>query len=349
MTAVQKRRLGIQIAAVLGGFGLLGLLVWHVGVTEVAAHLRQIGWLAPLLFLPYIGVALCDAKGWSCALPAITPAATTHTSTPRPASVPLLRLALARLAGEAINNLTPTASVGGEPVKVYLLRTYGLPTSAGLASVVVAKTTLTVAQIIFILLGLPFFLYRLGWIRQGWWVLGLLFVLAAGFVTLLIRWQRSGFMHMAVGVLRRVLPRWQRLEQWEGHARQIDTHLLRFYDGDYRRFIASTLYHLLGWILGAVEVLFFFYLIDVPIALVDALIIESMIQPLTAAALVIPGALGVQDAGGVFLCRLLGLDDGAGLTLMALKRAREAVYNLIGLVVLARMGGQLLPRKVHSL
>ena len=44
---------------------------------------------------------------------------------------------------------------------------------------------------------------------------------------------------------------------------------------------------------------------------------------LTVAALVIPGALGVQEAGGVFLCRLLGLDEGAGLTLMTLKRARE--------------------------
>ncbi len=339
MTAVQKRRLGIQLAAALGGLGLLGLLVWNIGISEIVAHLRPIGWSAPLLLVPYIAIALCDAKGWACAIPPAVQAQ----------KVPLWRLSLTRLAGEAVNNLTPTATLGGEPIKVYLLRAYGLTTEAGLASVVVAKTTLVVSQIVFILLGLPCFLYRLGWVRQGWWVLGPLLVLAYGFVTLLIRWQRRGLMGMAVRTLRRLLPRWQRLEQWEERARRIDVHLLGFYDGNARGFIASTVYHFLGWLLGAVEVLFFLHLMDVPVAPVDALIIETMVQPLTAAALVIPGALGVQEAGGVFLCRLLGLDDGAGLTLMALKRAREAVCNLIGLAILMRASGVLFPQKTHSL
>ena len=81
---------------------------------------------------------------------------------------------------------------------------------------------------------------------------------------------------------------------------------------------------------------------------IDALIIETMIQPVTAAALVIPGALGVREAGGVYLCRLLGIEDSAGLTLMVLKRAREAVYNAIGLLVLARAGYSLFPKMFHK-
>ena len=339
MRTVPKKHLAIQLAAALAGLGLLGLLVWNVGIGELVGHLRQIGWLAPLLLVPYLVVALCDAKGWDCAIPPVG----------RVRKVPLWRLSLARLAGEAVNNLTPTANLGGEPIKVYLLRAHGLTTNAGLASVVVAKTALTVSQIVFILLGLPCFLYRLGWVRQGWWVLGPLLVLAYGFSLLLIRWQRRGLMGMVVRALQRLLPRWQRLAQWEERARQIDSHVVHFYDGNTRGFIASTAYHFIGWLLGAVEVLFFFHLMGVPVAPVDALIIETMVQPLIVIALVIPGALGVQEAGGVFLCRLLGLDDGAGLTLMALKRAREGIYNLIGLFVLARVSGVLFPQKVHSL
>jgi hypothetical protein len=88
----------------------------------------------------------------------------------------------------------------------------------------------------------------------------------------------------------------------------------------------------------------------VKITPIDALVIEALIQPLSAAALIIPGALGVREAGGVFLCRLLGLDGGAGLALMALKRVREAVFDLIGLSVLARASGALLPwKRAHSL
>jgi len=335
----RKQQFALHLVAILGGLCLLGLLVWNVGVGEVTHHLRQIGWLAPLILLPTVAVALCDAKGWACALPSpvvIPP-------------IPLWRLALARLAGEAINNLTPTANLGGEPIKVYLLRAYGLTTEAGTASVVVAKTALTVSQIIFILLGIPFFLYRLGWVRQGWWVLGPLLVLAYGFAMLLIHWQRRGLMGMAVRLLRRLFPRWHRLVRWEEQAQRIDAHLLSFYDGTPRSFIAATAYHFGGWVLGAAEVLFFFYLMGITVSPLDAFIIETMLQPLTVAALIIPGALGVQDAGGVYLCRLLGLDDGTGLTLMALKRFREATCNLIGLTVLAHMRGTLLPRKVHSL
>jgi len=318
---------------------LLGLLVWNIGLGELVDHLRQIGWLAPWLLVPYLIIALCDAKGWACAIP---PAACAR-------EIPLWRLFLARIAGEAVNNLTPTANLGGEPIKVYLLRAHGLTTETGLASVVVAKTTLMVSQIVFILLGVPFFLYRLGWVRQGWWVIGPLLGLAYGFTLLLIRWQRRGLMGMAVRALQWILPHWQILTKWEERARQIDAHLLGFYDGNTRGFLASTVYHLLGWLLGAAEVQFFFYLMGVPVAPVDSLIIETMVQPFTVAALVIPGGLGVQEAGGVFLCRLLGLDDGAGLTLMALKRAREAVYNVIGLVVLVRVSGALFPQKAHSL
>ena len=86
--------------------------------------------------------------------------------------------------------------------------------------------------------------------------------------------------------------------------------------------------------------------VDAPI--LDALIIETMIQPMSAAGLIIPGAVGVQEAGGVYLCRLLGLDDAAGLTLMALRRGREMLFNLVGLTALAHMSGTLLPRKIHS-
>ena len=59
----------------------------------------------------------------------------------------------ARLAGEAVNVTTPTASVGGEPVKVYLLR-YWVSLLEGLASVIADKTTLVVGQGLFLVLGL---------------------------------------------------------------------------------------------------------------------------------------------------------------------------------------------------
>ena len=179
-------------------------------------------------------------------------------------------------------------------------------------------------------------------------MLGPLLLLAYGFTLLLIRWQRRGLMGALVRLLRRLVPRWQRLARWEGWAGEVDAHLLHFYDGNPRGFVVSTCYHFGGWLFGAIEILIFLFLMGVPTAPTDALIIETMIQPLYVAALIIPGALGVQEAGGVFLCGLLGIDDGAGLTLMALRRARETIYNGIGLAALMQMGRDFLPQKAHS-
>lgn len=333
-----QRRVGLHLFALIVGLALLAFLVWNVGFGDVLVHLRAIGWNAPLILAPYLGIAWCDAKGWAYAIPPTSPAR----------HAPTWRISLARLAGEAINNLTPTANVGGEPVKAYLLRSHGLSTDAGLASVVAAKTALTISQVIFILLGLPFFLHRLDWVREGWWLVIPLLALAYGFVALLVRWQRQGLLGMVVRRLQRLLPRWQRLEAWKERAQHIDLHLLEFYNGNQQGFFVSILYHFFGWMLGAFELWFFLYLMRVPVSPIDALIIESMVQPITAAGLIIPGALGVQEAGGVFLCRLLGLNDGVGLTLMTLKRLREAVYNLIGLAVIVHVTGSLMPWKTHS-
>ncbi len=328
MTSNTRKRRGVQLLFAALGLGLLGVLVWTVGLTDVAAHMARLGWFAPIVLLPYAAIAVCDAKGWSRLIP--------RDSAARP--VPLWYFSLSRLAGESINNLTPTASIGGEAFKVYLLRRRGIRPEVGMASVVAAKTALTVSQIIFILLGLPFFLFRLGWGLHSWWVMSLLMALACGFVLSLIHWQRRGLMEKLVRSLGRWFPRWSAPQRWEAGARRIDALLLQLYDSNPRAFLVSTLYHLLGWLLGAVEIWVIFALLGIPVGLIEALIIESMVQPLTAAALVIPGALGVRETAGVFLSRLLGIDIGAGLALMVLKRAREAVYNGIGLLFLTRAG-----------
>ncbi len=338
MTADQKKSRALKIGAALLGLGLLGFLFWKIGIAEVGQHLYHIGWLAPLVLIPQSLVALLDARGWGC----------TMVGSASARQLSIIQLSFTRLAGEAINNLTPTANMGGEAVKVYLLRQYGVTSDVGAASVVAAKTALTVSQVAFIVIGLPFFLYRLDIGYHAWWIFSAVFVLAYGFVMILVRWQRRGIVEKFVGWLQRRFPRWSRLAHWQERAKQIDAHLFHLYDGDAKDFIAASLYHFLGWAVGAVEVYVFFTLIGTQASWMDALIIETMIQPITAAALIIPGALGVREAGGVFLCRLLGIGEGAGLTLMILKRAREAVYNLIGLIILARAGYSFFPDNEQS-
>ena len=84
---------------------MLGWLLHHTGFEPVWQRLQVLGWWAPLVFLPYLVVAIADARGWRLALPSATRG-----------RIPLPGLMLTRMAGEAVNSLTPAAALG-EPVR----------------------------------------------------------------------------------------------------------------------------------------------------------------------------------------------------------------------------------------
>ena len=63
MTSNTRKRRGVQLLFAALGLGLLGVLVWTVGLSDVAAHMARLGWFAPIVLLPYAAIAVCDAKG----------------------------------------------------------------------------------------------------------------------------------------------------------------------------------------------------------------------------------------------------------------------------------------------
>jgi putative membrane protein len=320
----RRRRLSRFAALALGAL-LLGLLITYTGIEPVLAHLRALGWTAPLIFVPYLVINTLDTIGWRRTLPPEVAA-----------RVPFTALYLTRMAGEAVNSLTPTAAVGGEPVKAHLLRTWGVSGSDGLASVVIAKTALTVSQITFILIGLGTLFDRLERGIAGALWLAVLIGLAAVFTLFLVRLQRRGPVSTVWRWLHRIAPRAPIVARLEARAQAIDERLADFYRIEAAAFRSATLWHLGGWLLGVVEVWLVMTLIGEPISLRDALIIEALAQPIRAAAVFIPGGLGAQEVGGVALCSFLGIPTESGVTLWLLKRARELIFDVVGVAYLMR-------------
>jgi len=321
-------------ASIAIGLGLLGFLIYHADVDAIHEHMGEAGWAAPLVLLPWIVIVCMDALGWRCAL---SPAAASR--------VPFPSLVLVRMAGEAINSVTPTAAVGGEAVKAQLLRGWGVPASDGLASVVIAKTALTVSQSVFVVIGVAALCAR--WQRPG---LGLVLVLmlligVIGFTAVLVHVQRRAPATTVWRWARRLAPRSRLLDRLAPGAGAIDARLADFYGLQRAAFWRATTWYLIGWMLGVTEVALVMYLIGSPIPWLDALVIEALSQPIRAAAVIIPGGLGTQEWGGVALCRLVGIPEDEGATLWLLKRGRELVLDGIGLLYLAHRSGVATARK----
>jgi putative membrane protein len=314
------------VLAVAVGVVLLVVLLEHAGLDELHDQFDQLRWLAPLVLLPYLGVASLDVISWRQTLPAAARA-----------TVPFHVLFLARMAGEAVNSVTPTATLGGEPVKAHLLRAYGVSVSDGLASIVVAKTALTIAQSLFTAIGIVGLLVVLGWMELAVLVFVVFAAILTGMTYLLLHVQQRNPVTTLWRTLARVIPRVGLVERFESAARSIDERLQDFYRGEPEAFAKSTIWNFAGWLFGVIEVQLMLTLMGHPISWLEAFVIEAVAQPIRAVAIVIPGGLGAQEWGGVTFCHdVLGMPEPVATTLWLLKRGRELVFDAVGLVYLAR-------------
>jgi hypothetical protein len=120
--------------AVLAGGLIVVWLIWEIGVATLVAELRKLSWRLPLILLPQVVTNLFKTEAWRIAFPRRRP-----------------RFGLlfpVRLAGEAVNETTPTGTMGGDALKAYLLVRVGagVPVEEGLVAVVVAKTALVASR-----------------------------------------------------------------------------------------------------------------------------------------------------------------------------------------------------------
>jgi uncharacterized protein (TIRG00374 family) len=302
---------------VLGAL-LLGVLVYRVGAEPILQTLGRLAWWQfVLVCVPYAVITAADTLGWRFAF--------THDR------APFWRLYGARLAGEALNVVTAVGAVGGEAAKAWLVRrdvTY----EESVPSVVVAKTTLTIAQALFLLLGLA-----LAWLTLpvGADVLrGMLWLLVVEVLAV------GGFVGAQVAGL---VARGGRLLKMFGaiddtaSAETLDRALRGYYSREWRRFSLSIVFHLLGWLLGAVEAVVVLWALGISAPLATATVIEALGSGVRFATFLVPASLGPFEAANAAAFGALGFGAGAGLAFSFVRRARQAVWIVIGLAVLVGM------------
>jgi len=307
----------------------LGLLVggalfaWLLSRMDLAAVRSTLASLSPWQFgavlLFYILIFGLDTWGWRFTLPS--------ASANR---VPWFSLFRVRLAGEAMNYVTPTSFVGGEPVKALLLRKWhGIEFHEGVASVVIAKTTFAVSMMLFIATGLWMTLAQPlegAVMKLVWSVFWMLSALIGLF--LLLQFLRP--FHRASWAVKRFLPGW--MERLESAVLQWDEAIRSFYRRSPWACLGSLGFHFLGWAAGAVEVYLILHFLGVPISFATAWSLEALWVLLRSGAFMIPGTLGASEGAVVLVCAGFGIPLAPGLALGLVRRARELTWMGLGLL-----------------
>jgi len=301
--------------------------VWilnEVGWDTLGHYLWQVGWYWPLLLLPYGVVTWLEAWSWKYLL-VDTPARTT-----------VGRLFWLRLGGEALNQLTPTASLGGEPFKASRLQADGIPLEVASASVVIMKGILVLSLVLYIFVGLalaPVYLPEAAK-HMLFLILAALGLAAAGIIFVVVQ-RREPFGNSFRFLDRRGwLPHF--LRDQEGFLENLDTAMSQFYRQYPSRAALAFFLFFLSWLLHSVEVFVIFWLLGHPISWGLAVCLDALAMLFTALGFFIPAAIGVQEGGNILLAMgfNLGFDLGAAFSIV--RRIREAFWLCLGLVVVWR-------------
>ncbi len=310
-----------KIIFVLSGVALLGLLLHRTDLSPILHEVAAVGVLDMALVLALYVIAFwTDVVSWQVTLGQ----ADMGWGWAR-------RLYLVRMIGEAYNNITPMASMGGEPVKAWLLKhRYGVPYRDSGASLVLAKTTSMFGLVIFVAIGFALILSHGALASSQKWMAGIGLVGLTVWIVVFFLMQHLKLSTLTASRLGR--SRFgARLARLLEAMHDVDVMFARFYVEHRHRLYVSTIFAVLNWLLGVVEIHLILSFMQIDVSWTDAWIIESMVQLVRTATFFIPAGIGTQEGTLLLTCAALTGSGSIGLSVALIRRSRELAWILVSL------------------
>jgi len=316
MRGGKKIRIAFYLLAA-GGAALFTLLLIRQGAPHVIAAFASAGWWIAAVAIYHLAVPVfLDAIAWWALFP-------------KSERLSLWQLFLMRWIGESVSTLVPSAAVGGDMVRARLAAINGAPLPIAASTVLVDLTLGVFTQAAFTVLGVVLLVGATGqknFVRPtlvGTFI-GVLGVLGFYFV------QRLGMFRFLAKIIARMAnsPEWQSLVQG---GETLDQTVRALY-ARRKAVFACCAWTILSLVLGSGEIWIALYALDLHATFVNALILQSMVLTIRSAAFAVPGGLGVQEGGYLFVGNLLGIPGDAAFALSLIARVRELALGIPGLI-----------------
>jgi len=311
----------VHFGMLLAGVGLTAWLLWSVGLAALASNLSAVGaWWLVCVGL-YLFAQLAFMMGWWVVMD------------PHVQELGFLKLFAVYLAGDTVNYLVPSGNLGGEPVKAYLLRDR-LGLGRAFTSIVIHKHAELVAQWLLLAGGLAvcMALFRFPGLVT---VANAVIVVGLGGSLVVMTWV---LIRGTMSPLLRRMAGWRLvasyLASFQPAADALVTRVQGFYAERGRWVVIATGWCFIGWCGGLVETYLILRLFSPSNGWSTAIAVETMAMAFNNLFAFVPARLGSAEGvrTGVFV--LLGLPAAQGVAYGIVRRARELVWILPGLVFL---------------
>jgi len=332
MTAMSKWSRSVSLVGV--GVAALAWMCWQFGLDELITTLGQVSATGLLVYLLLsVAVVVAHSIRWQLVTRALGE------------RVPLSRLVGARLAGDAVGALVPSAKLAGEPVRVALVCADGVAGTEAGAGVSIDRLLEVISNMLcFVLYVSIFSLTRVDSARSAPAVIAVMVALLAALAVPLLMLRRG--MAPLAPLYGERAQRWLRpLAPWMPALRGTEAHLLTFFRDHAGTFMVG-LVAALGTealVVGQYWMLLsaFAITLDLPTLLL------ALVGTGFARSLPTPAGLGALEASQVSVLALAAGRPDIGFVVGVVMRLHETLWILVGLAVLFARGTWLVRRRTR--
>lgn len=312
----------LRIGFFLVGFFLFAGIIKKVGWESIQSHISQLGWVLMPIFAIGALWYICYTAAWK------------QIINQQGNGIPFFALLKAKLAGEAINTIQPANFLGGDPMRIYLLRR-ALNVTCLTASVVVDRTINSMAIVLVIFLGAVVAFTNLHGLPIQLAIGTPIFlgVCTAMIIFFTLR-QRDGLFSSILRLAKKLHIATHWAQRLAPKAEELDEKVLKLYQKSHSAFWECLFFHILGRLLGILEVYVIGKTVTSEFSLVIAIFLATLAPIVNMTFTFIPGALGVLEGVYSGALYLLGLDPALGLTIQLVKRIRSIVWIALGLLIM---------------
>lgn len=308
----------IRISALLGIL-IFVFIVYQIGILRIWENIKKITWQNFLILMVLrLLYWILRTINWKV----IFDQYETSNS--------LFHMFYARMCSHAVNQLTPSAQVGGEAARIYIVNCSSKRIS--LASVIVDKTIEFLTVIIFTIIGVVIAITRIpmpGKIKT----LFIGFTAAALLLFLFVlSKQKKGLFKWFIELMAKMKIKFKFLEKNREKIKETDEHISDFYRNHRKAFLGVFLLYSLLIMLWVTEIhLTLIFIGATNISFLDSFLI-TVLGNLAFLFPLIPGSLGIYEATYVALFALLGKGTALGFTLVLIRRVIALIWAGIGLI-----------------
>jgi len=250
--------------------------------------------------------------------------------------VPFLNIFNYMIVGYGISYLTPSAKIGGEPIRALLLSNHDIKFPKALSSVIIDKTIEISSSALFFFMGAILVVFKFALPGKTSVMLILSSTILLGGMIFIYHRLASGkgFILGLFHLLK--IDRIKSLKITEYKIKNFEGLIIKFFQHDKKYFLMAMLMSLIAWILMFLEFKLVLLMLGQDVSFTAIFLIVSFLG--AAFLFPIPLGLGAVEASQVFVFPMIGMKSVAGIALALLTRARDIVWSIIGLILLSYYG-----------